>query len=245
MNAASEVARNKEALRQLYAGRFAPQAWRDEADHGFIGTSLIERSIALLAPQLGGELLDVGCGQQPYRGYLSHLTRIRACDYDARRGDVDFSCPADCLPLPEASLDSILCTEVLEHVPDPLAVWREFHRVLRPGGRVLLSTPMYWPSHEQPYDFYRYPEYGLRYLVEKSAFTIEALLPRGGVWALFGQVTLQVMPQYFRFRWQRVAWNRSLLKLDRWRCNAQITLGWTVLARKNNDPIPGSGESGV
>ena len=61
---------------------------------------------------------------------------------------------------------------------------------------------------------------------------IRELIPRGGVWALWGQVTLQVMPQYFRFGWQRACWSRSLLALDRWRCNAQITLGWTILAEK-------------
>src|SRR5262249_25084926 len=151
------------ALRALYADEnFHPRAWTDSSDHAFINNHLIERSISLLAPRLGGELLDVGCGQQPYASYFNHVARKRACDFNAKRGSVDFECPADRIPLPDHALHSILNTEGLEHVPEPLAVWREFHRLLRGGGHVLLTTPMYWPTHEEPYDFYRYPEFGLR-----------------------------------------------------------------------------------
>ena len=219
------------ALRELYdAPGFEPRAWRDAADPAFIAVTLIERSIARLAPELGGELLDVGCGQRPYASYFTHAKRQQACDFAAKRGPVDFECPAHRVPLPDGSLDSILCTELLEHVPDPAAVWREFHRLLRPGGKVLLTTPMYWPGHEEPRDFYRYPEFGLRHLAEQAGFEVRKLIPRGGVWAFFGQVIQHVIPQYLRFRWQRKFLNRLFLKLDAWRCNPQITAGWTILA---------------
>ncbi len=224
-------------LHELHqAPPFHAPVWRDPADFAFIGTSLIERSIALCGAKLAGDLLDVGSGSDPYRACFPKVRRKVNCDYSGARGPVDFLSSAGQLPVAAESFDSILCTEVLEHVPDPLATWREFHRVLRPGGRVLLSTPMYWPAHELPFDFYRYPEHGLRWLIAQSGFEVEALYPRGGVWALWGQVTLHVMPQYFRFRWQRRLWNRALLALDAWRGNAQITLGWTVLARKKTIP---------
>ena len=184
------------ALRDLYSNRvFRPRAWKDSTDHAYIDIHLIERSIALLSEELTGELLDVGCGRQPYAEYFGHVARKRACDFDAKRGDVDFACPADDIPLPDASLDSILCTEVLEHVPDPLAVWREFNRLLKPGGKVLLATPMYWPGHEEPYDFYRYTGFGLRRLASDSGFEVVTILPRGGIWAFFGQVLLHSLPQ--------------------------------------------------
>ena len=232
METGGEVARNKVSLQRLYARDSALSAWPDKSNHAFIGIHLVERSIALLARELSGDLLDVGCGTAPYDAYLGHVRSKRNCDYNPRRGTVDFVSSAVALPIKECSFDSILCTEVLEHVPNPHATWREFHRVLRPGGRVLLATPMWWPSHEQPFDFYRYPEHGLRYLAEQNGFQVLELMPRGGVWALWGQVTLQAMPQYFRFEWQRVWWNRTLLALDRWRNNAQLTLGWTMLAEK-------------
>jgi SAM-dependent methyltransferase len=113
-----------------------------------------------------------------------------------------------------------------------LAVWREFHRILRPGGRVLLSTPMYWPSHEVPYDFYRYPEHGLRYLATAAGFEVEKIIPRGGMWAFLGQAAMHVGGHYFKLRLMRRFWNRLWLRIDRLRCNPSNTIGWTILALK-------------
>jgi len=220
-------------LRQLYGRHeFQPRAWTDPGDHSFLCVSLIERSIALLAPELQGEMIDVGCGRRPYAGYFGHVKRQWSCDFDGKRGRVDFECPADAVPLPDGSMDSILCTEVLEHVRNPLAVWREFNRLLRPGGKVLLATPMYWPGHEEPYDYYRYPEFGLRWLAAESGFELLRLIPRGGVWAFFGQVVMQVFPPLLPFRWQRRMLNKTFLRLDQRSCNPRLTLGWTLLARK-------------
>lgn len=225
------------ALRRLYRAPATARVWRDRSDHAFIGIHLIELSIAGLAPRLTGRLIDVGCGSQPYRPYFAHVTGTVACDFDARRGEVDFACPADCIPAEAESFDAVLCTEVLEHVPDPLAVWREFSRILKPGGKVLLTTPMFWPAHEEPYDFYRYPGCGLHHLATTAGFVVEELWPRGGSWALLGQVALHTMPRYLRWRWLRRLWNRALLTLDKRRCNPTLTLGWTVLAVK---PVPGN-----
>jgi SAM-dependent methyltransferase len=224
---------DKKSLQDLYSDRsFVEKSWTDVADHAFIAIHLIERSVALLAPRLTGPLIDVGCGRQPYATYYNHAGEIVACDFDANRGNVAFACPAHAIPVEAGSFNAIFCTEVLEHVPDPLAVWREFYRILRPGGRVLLSTPMYWPSHEVPYDFYRYPEHGLRYLAETAGFKIEEMIPRGGMWAFLGQAGIHVAGHYLPLAIMRRAWNRLFLAIDRWRCNPMITIGWTVLARK-------------
>jgi SAM-dependent methyltransferase len=221
------------ALRALYASQLRnPPQWNDRSDHAYITTHLIERSIAGLAPRLKGEMIDVGCGQQPYRPYFDHLKRIVACDYDGKRGQVDFTCPAHAIPVAPESFDAVLCTEVLEHVPDPLAVWREFNRILRPGGFVLLATPSYWPAHELPYDFYRYPEHGLRYLATTAGFEVKELWPRGGRWAMLGQVGMHVLGHYLKLRVMCRAWNNFFLWADRKRNNPDITLGWTILAQK-------------
>jgi SAM-dependent methyltransferase len=222
------------ALKRLYSERnFRRRVAKDPGDHGFIGSHLIERGVALCSDRLTGELIDVGCATKPYAGYFGHVTRYVGCDFDGQRGPVDFECPADAIPVAGQSFDSVLCTEVLEHVPDPAAVWREFHRILRPAGKVLLTTPMYWPSHEVPYDFFRYPAHGLVSLAERSGFRVAELLPRGGVWAFLGQVVLHAIPQYFPFPIQRRIWNRLLLTIDRRRLNTNLSLGWTILALKS------------
>lgn len=227
-NSASDL---RHSLRKLYqTPTLEKPAWGNPADAGFIGTHLIERSIAGLARELTGKLIDVGCGEQPYKPYFKHIEERVACDFDAGRGTVDFACPAHAIPVEDGSFGAILCTEVLEHVPDPLAVWREFHRILQPGGRVLLSTPMYWPPHELPYDFYRYPEQGLRYLATTAGFRVLELWPRGGRWAFFGQVGMHVLHHYFRPTFMRRWWNGIYLLIDRKRNNPDLTLGWTVLA---------------
>jgi SAM-dependent methyltransferase len=220
-------------LRLVYAATLCtPRVWRDTSDAGYLGIHLIERSIAGLAPRLSGEMIDVGCGLQPYRQYFNHMTRIVASDFDAKRGNVDFACPAHAIPVAAESFDTVLCTEVLEHVPDPLAVWREFYRILRPGGQVLLTTPMYWPPHELPYDFYRYPEHGLRYLASTAGFEILEMMPRGGRWAMLGQVGMHVMSRQMKLPIVRRIWNRTFLWIDRKRNTPDVTLGWTMLARK-------------
>ena len=221
------------ALRGVYASPLRnPLKGKDTAEAAGSIKQLVERSIAGLTPALSGDLIDVGCGEQPYRAYCSHLKRIVACDFDAARGHVDFACPAHAIPVSDESFDAILCTEVLEHVPDPAAVWREFHRILRPGGKVLLTTPAYWPPHELPYDFYRYPEQGLRYLATSAGFEVQELWPRGGRWALLGQVGIHVLGHYMKLRLMRRLWNRFFLWADRKRNNPDITIGWTLLAQK-------------
>lgn len=219
-------------LRKLYEYDFQPVVRGDPADPHHTTVAHIERSVALLANELQGDLLDVGCGQKPYADYFRHAKSYRGCDYKATKADLDFICPAHTVPLPDGSIDGIICTEVLEHVPDPRAVWTEFGRLVRPGGHVLLSTPMYWPHHEAPYDFFRFTGYGLQRLVEDSGFELRKIYPRGGTWIFVAQAVQHTMVQYLPFRWQRVLLNRIFLTIDRWRCDVRVTVGWTILARK-------------
>jgi hypothetical protein len=91
---------------------------------------------------------------------------------------------------------------------------------------------MYWPSHEVPYDFYRFPEQGLRHLAESAGFKVDQVIPRGGMWAFLGQAGMHVIHHYLPLRIMRRAWNWLFLIIDRWRCNPTITIGWTILAVK-------------
>ena len=84
------------------------------------------------------------------------------------------------IPLADASIDSALCTEVLEHCPDPAAVLAEVHRILKPGGSLVLTLPFLWPLHEVPHDWCRYTPFALKSFLESTGFQVCELRPLGG-----------------------------------------------------------------
>ena len=145
----------------------------------FIPRKILRNAVREFGTQLGGNLLDVGCGSQQYREYL-HCEQYFGIEWSAdKRPPV----VADVTQIPfrDRAFDSALCTEVLEHLPEPGHCLEEIHRVVKPGGSVFFTVPMTVHTHSEPYDFYRYTEYGLRYLLKKHGFEITTLRRLGGV----------------------------------------------------------------
>jgi SAM-dependent methyltransferase len=125
----------------------------------------IRSQLAALPP--GSSLLDAGAGSQPYRGDCKHL-KYTAQDFAEFKGNMDvrglqskewdFSgldiiSDITAIPRPDASFDAVLCSEVLEHVPDPVAAVRELCRLLRPGGTLLVTVPNACLVHHAPFCF--------------------------------------------------------------------------------------------
>lgn len=110
----------------------------------------------------GSRIIDVGAGSAPYRSLFAH------CDYKTQDfeqledvqlrhggyGAIDFVGDARAIAVPDASFDAVLCTEVLEHHPEPIAVVREFGRILKSGGRLILTAPLGSGIHQAPFHFY-------------------------------------------------------------------------------------------
>jgi SAM-dependent methyltransferase len=145
----------------------------------FIPRKILRDTVRELGSQLGGKVLDVGCGSQQYRKFLNYG------QYFGIEWSIDKRPPvvADVtrIPFRDAAFDSALCTEVLEHLPEPGDCLAEIHRVVKPGGSLLVTAPMTVHTHSEPHDFYRYTEYGLRYQLEKHGFEIVTLRRLGGV----------------------------------------------------------------
>lgn len=114
----------------------------------------------------GLTILDAGAGECPFKKFCGHLKYI-AQDFGQYHGDgeiglqtgtwnntkLDIVSDIVSIPLPDRSLDAIMCTEVLEHIPDPLAAIKEFGRLLKPGGYLLITAPFASLTHFAPYHF--------------------------------------------------------------------------------------------
>jgi SAM-dependent methyltransferase len=158
---------------------------------------LLDRALAECRPYACGLLLDVGCGQRRHeRIFLPVVERYVGLDYPPVSGGiwattggerVDIWGDALALPIAPASIDTILCTQVLEHVPEPAQAVAEMARALRAGGYAIITVPQEWGVHQEPYDYYRFTRYGLSYLAEKAGLQVVHLRNRGGFWAMMGQ----------------------------------------------------------
>jgi SAM-dependent methyltransferase len=136
----------------------------------------------------GGWLLDVGCGNQPYRDvFASRVQAHIGIDPDARHSQPDAVATILELPFAPAMFDTVLATQVIEHVTQPDRMLQEMSRVLKPGGYMILTAPQYWRLHEIPHDYYRFTPYGLRHLVETCGLTPVLVKQEGAAWALVGQ----------------------------------------------------------
>jgi len=133
------------------------------------------RELGPLLAELTGEVLDVGCGRKPYRAHVP-AARYVGLDIDTPvtrgLGLADLFYEGRNFPVADASFDGVLCSQVLEHVFEPEVFLAEIHRVLRPGGRLVLAVPFAWDEHEQPQDFARYSSFGLRALLERNGFAV-------------------------------------------------------------------------
>jgi SAM-dependent methyltransferase len=162
----------------------AEMPWERESILAFVAA-------AARATAPGARVLDVGAGDAPYRELFAHA-EYETADWehsvheDAQRSD--HIAPADRLPHGDAEVDVLLCTQVLEHVPDPGAVLAEFHRILRPGGRVYVTAPLVWELHELPHDYFRYTQPGLEHLLAGAGFDEIDVQPRNDCFTTVAQL---------------------------------------------------------
>ena len=119
-------------------------------------------------------VLDAGAGKSPYRKFFRHAT-YEAADFAAlgtQYAPLDYVCDISDIPVEDGRFDRVLFNQVLEHLPEPASALTELHRVLKPGGRLFCSVPLFFQEHQAPYDFFRYTQYGLKKLFGDAGFEI-------------------------------------------------------------------------
>jgi SAM-dependent methyltransferase len=210
----------------------------------------IARAVGALAASLpaGARVLDAGAGDAPYRPLFAH------CDYRTQDwpGSVhDGAAAADvvadlhALPPGTGPFDAVVCTEVLEHVADPAQVLRELHRVLVPGGVLLVTVPFVGALHEEPYDFRRPTSHGLEHLLHAAGFPGARAEPMSGYFSTLAHTLrfggLATQPLGGRASWAQRAAGLALLgvalvlerlapALDRLDTRRALPVGWVSRA---------------
>lgn len=132
-----------------------------------------------------GKLLDLGCGRVPlFIAYEDYVTETICVDWEHtlhKNEYLDLECDlAEVLPFRDGEFDTIILSDVLEHVPQPEHLWKEMSRILSIDGKVLMNVPFYYWLHEQPHDYCRYTEFALRRFIEISGLRLIQLDSIGG-----------------------------------------------------------------
>jgi SAM-dependent methyltransferase len=127
-------------------------------------------------PELRGRMMDFGCGLKPYQSlfltdeYIGVDYQGEGPTYSHHKVDVFYD--GHTLPFPDNHFDSIFSSEVFEHVFNLPEIINELHRVLKPGGKILISCPFSFGEHEAPSDFARYTSYAIQHIFRSAGFDI-------------------------------------------------------------------------
>lgn len=179
-------------------------------DYGYLPLrSLAKEMRAALARHFGGRrdltVLDVGCDHKPYFPLFEpYARRYVGLDVGPTTEQVDVVGGASATPFAPARFDAVLCSQVLEHVPDPMVTLKEIARVLKPGGRVLLSTHGTFIYHPHPTDFWRWTQEGLRKIfVDSGCFDEIEVAPNGGSGHCLAYLFATYVYLGMKRKWQR------------------------------------------
>lgn len=143
----------------------------------FWGRSAIFLSIKKYAHHISGKTLDVGSGSKPYKELFKNVTQyigmdIEVSGHEHSKSEIDIFYDGKTFPFENSTIDSLVFFEVFEHVFNPEQFLSEIARVVKPGGKCVVTIPFIWGEHEQPYDFARYSSFGLKHLFDGHGLVI-------------------------------------------------------------------------
>lgn len=170
---------------QNQKGKWLPNRQHVYPGSWFIITAYIDEYVAIIQKYSRGKLLDLGAGMVPFYGIYKDVIEDNTCiDWEnSMHANPHLDVVADlngAFPLPGNTFDSILCSDVLEHIANPFAFMAETARVLKPGGDLMLMVPFFYWLHETPHDYYRYTEFALRKMCTDNNLEVIELKAYGG-----------------------------------------------------------------
>lgn len=147
-------------------------------------------ALARVLDRVHGAVLDYGCGTGKYKAMLlARGTSYDGMDIDPAHATIVGD--AHAAPVADASYDTVVSNQMLEHVARPWVVASEMARVLKPGGTCIVTAPFMTPYHAHPHDYYRYTEEGMRALLESAGLEVETCSKYGGLFAVCGETVKQ------------------------------------------------------
>ncbi len=159
--------------------------------------SLYKHVLPRMPQALRGRCLDAGAGRMAFSDTTAEtIDEYVAMDINPRPG-ISICGSVLSIPLQDATVDSVLCLQVLEHVPDPQQAMREFFRCLKPDGTVLISVPHLAYLHNEPHDYFRFTHHGLRFMLERAGFEVIEIVPAGGLLSFVGHIPSMIIKAVF------------------------------------------------
>jgi len=161
---------------KLYSESFNPGLLGLFINPFYFGRKEMYKNIKLISHEISGKILDIGCGRKPYKELFNYTSYIgldmKLTGHQHNNSQIDVFYNGQELPFHNNSFDSIIMTEVLEHIFNPEEILAEMNRVLKQEGKLLLTIPFLWIEHEEPYDYARYTPYALEYLLKRNGFSV-------------------------------------------------------------------------
>lgn len=172
--------------------------------------------ISLYSRELNGRLMDFGCGSKPYQSLFTNVTEYIGLDYAGEghsheQESIDVYYDGKTIPFDNETFDSVLSSEVFEHLFALQQLLPEIARVTKKGGKFLITCPFVWEEHEIPVDYARYTRFALQDMLEKNGFEIEVIDKNGH----FLLALHQLFVLYIHDHWLHKVWFFSKLSLFR------------------------------
>lgn len=207
--------------------------------------SHLRSTIPMIQEHASGRVIDLGCGSMAIEPIVRQLgLAYEGLDRNPVSAEVHFEADIqDMAIIEDATYDTALCLQVLEHVAHPRLAVEEIYRILKPGGITILSVPHLSRIHDAPSDFYRFTGYGIKMLLEEAGFEVAELRIRAGWFSFLGhQISNIIIPLTWGIPFLRdliFALNSLIIShgcyyLDRWSplLSKYFPLGFTVLGMK-------------